>query len=251
MNTTPAAAATVPGRLTAVDVHVWTIAVATDPVARLRPYLAPEEDEQAARFHHRADAERHIVAHGALRLILATYVATDPRSLRFEIAAKGKPALVREAAMADIRFNLAHSGSLVLCAVASAREVGVDIERIDEAFDFDPVAGISFSLAERAALTRLPARDRRGAFFAGWTRKEAYLKGLGEGLGYPLAGFDVSLAPGAAGALLASRIDADAPRRWFLNDLAVESGYAAALAVERRSSGVVVHRRDFQRDIRL
>jgi 4'-phosphopantetheinyl transferase len=93
--------------------------------------------------------------------------------------------------------------------------------------------------------------DRRGAFFAGWTRKEAYLKGLGEGLGYPLAGFDVSLAPGAAAALLASRIDADAPRRWFLCDLAVEPGYAAALAVERRGSGVIVHRRDFDRDIRL
>jgi 4'-phosphopantetheinyl transferase len=251
LNATPAAVATVPGRLTAVDVHVWTIVASSDVAARLRPYLAPEEEEQEARFHQRADADRHIVAHGALRLILASYVATDPRSLRFEIAAKGKPTLVREPAMADIRFNMSHSDSMILCAVASARAVGIDVERIDEGYDFDPVAGISFSLAEQAALARLPVQDRRGAFFAGWTRKEAYLKGLGEGLGYPLAAFDVSLAAGAAGALLGSRLDADAPQRWFLCDLAVEPGYAAALAVERRGSGVVVHRRDFNRDIRL
>ena len=251
MNTTPAAAASVPGRLTAVDVHVWTISVTTDAVSNLRPYLSPEEEEQAARFRQQADTERHVVAHGALRLILASYVALDPRSLRFTIAAKGKPALVREAAMPDIRFNLAHSGAMILCAVATAREVGIDVERVDEAFDFDPVASLSFSLAERAALTRLPAQDRRSAFFAGWTRKEAYLKGLGEGLGYPLAGFDVSLAPGAAAALLGSRLDADAPRHWFLCDLAVEPGYAAALAVERCGSGVIVHRRDFHGNIRL
>jgi 4'-phosphopantetheinyl transferase len=248
---TSAAAATVPGRLTAVDVHVWTIAVTAEAAARLRSFLAPEEDEQAARFHQPADRERHVVAHGALRLILASYVAAEPRSLRFVVAGKGKPALVRDPAAADIRFNLAHSGSMILCALACGREVGVDIERVDDAFDFAPVAGISFSLAEQAALARLPMPDRRGAFFAGWTRKEAYLKGLGEGLGYPLGGFDVSLAPGAAAALLASRIDADAPRRWFLCDLAVEPGYAAALAVERRGTGVVVHRRDFDRDIRL
>jgi 4'-phosphopantetheinyl transferase len=251
VSATPAAVATVPGRLTAADVHVWTIAVDPDAVARLRPYLAPEEEEQSARLHEPGDAGRHIVAHGALRLILASYVAADPRSLRFEAAAKGKPALVRGHAMADIRFSLAHSGAMVLCAVANSRAVGIDVEHIDDGFDFDPVAGLSFSLAELAALARLPARDRRAAFFAGWTRKEAYLKGLGEGPGYPLAGFDVSLAPGAAAALLASRIDADAPRRWFLCDLAVERGYAAALAVERCGSSVVVHRRDFHRDIRL
>jgi 4'-phosphopantetheinyl transferase len=68
-------------------------------------------------------------------------------------------------------------------------------------------------------------------FFNAWTRKEAYLKGLGRGLSMKLDQFDVSLAPGEPAKLFASREPGHAAERWRLCLLDVPAGYTAALAV--------------------
>jgi 4'-phosphopantetheinyl transferase len=46
-------------------------------------------------------------------------------------------------------------------------------------------------------LNAVPHAGRLAAFFAGWTRKETYIKARGLGMSLPLSGFDVSLAPSA------------------------------------------------------
>jgi 4'-phosphopantetheinyl transferase superfamily len=53
-----------------------------------------------------------------------------------------------------------------------------------------------FSLGERAALRSLPAELQRAAFFRCWTRKEAFIKAIGEGLSHPLDDFDATLRNG-------------------------------------------------------
>ena len=64
---------------------------------------------------------------------------------------------------ADLRFNLSHSKGLVLYAVASGREVGVDVEQIRFVADFERITEQYFSLAERTELGTLPAPN------ASWT----------------------------------------------------------------------------------
>jgi phosphopantetheinyl transferase len=89
----------------------------------------------------------------ALREILGRYLGLPADELRFETNEHGKPRLA--APEGELEFNLSHSGSLALVAVAR-REVGVDVERI---------------------------RDTRPlGFYRRWADREARVKCLGTGL---------------------------------------------------------------------
>src|SRR5260221_18770 len=82
-----------------------------------------------------------------------------------------------------------------------------------------------------AQLRSLPIPVRTEAFFACWTRKEAYLKALGSGLAKPLDGFDVAFAPGEAAALFVPG-DERETARWSIRELAPAPGYTGALVTE-------------------
>ena len=103
-------------------------------------------------------------------------------------------------------------------------------------FSTAEIAERFFSVAERAALRGLPQEQRHQAFFRCWTRKEAFIKALGEGLSHPLDQFDVSFAPEEPAALLATRPIAEEVRRWVMWNVQVPGDYAAALVAEALSS---------------
>jgi 4'-phosphopantetheinyl transferase len=78
----------------------------------------------------------------------------------------------------------------------------------------------------------VPPGERTEAFFACWTRKEAYIKARSTGIALGLQRFEVSLAPGRPAALLATDDDPAAAARWRLVALAPGEGYAGALATD-------------------
>jgi 4'-phosphopantetheinyl transferase len=126
----------------------------------------------------------------------------------------------------SLRFNLSHSGSTALYAVACQREVGIDLERIEPKLA-DDIAEKFFSRNEVATLRSLPSSARLQAFFNCWTRKEAYVKARGAGLQISLRSFDVSLAPDEQAAFLS-----EGQFGWSLRALRLDPDYAAAIAVE-------------------
>src|SRR5207244_2207582 len=89
-----------------------------------------------------------------------------------------------------------------------------------------------FSSNETTRLLSVPAKDRRQAFFNGWTRKEAFVKAQGRGLSLSLDQFDVALSPEEKPALLKTRWDPSEASRWSLRAVDVSPGYAASIAVE-------------------
>jgi len=190
------------------EVHVWRIALDRGDGDSLRARLSSDELARAARFHFERDRTRFLVARAALREILAHYLGASPAEIAFVYGDHGKPALAPP--HGDLRFNLSHSHGLALCAVTRGREVGVDVERIRELDDLEDLARSVFSARELAALHRLPEPGLLAGFFTGWTRKEAFIKALGEGLSHPLKRFDVSLEPGRPARL--ERIDGNAAR---------------------------------------
>jgi len=213
------------------EVHLWRIALDLSPaqLAELAGVLSPEEQERARRFHFRQDRNRFIAARGRLRTVLGGYAGIAPEQIRFQYSARGKPSLAGTGR--DVRFNLAHSRDLALLAVTLQREVGVDVEFIRPEPQEDKLAEHFFSPRETTALRSLPVADQPRAFFNCWTRKEAFLKAMGEGLPFGLNRFTVSLRPGEPAALLEAPAEAGDVSRWSLRHLEPAPGCVGAVAV--------------------
>ncbi len=84
---------------------------------------------------------------------------------------------------------------------------------------------------ESATLMGLPASQRQRAFFACWTRKEAFVKAVGKGIALGLDRFDVTLRPDEPAPPLRTGRDPDEAARWSLIDVDVGGSHAAAPAV--------------------
>jgi len=214
------------------EVHVWRIPLGPlgASARRLGRLLSPDERARADRFYAEGDRLRFAVGRGALRTILGRYLRLAPDRLAFRYGPRGKPALAGETGPSAPRFNLAHSHDLALLAVAGGREVGVDVEAVRPIPDADRLVARFFSAREGAEYADLPDAEKIGAFFRGWTRKEAYVKATGDGLSMPLDRFDVPLAAGPILLRVPDRPEEAA--RWSLRDLDPGAGFAAAVAVE-------------------
>ena len=216
------------------EIHVWRLWLerAEAGLAALTPLLSGDERRRAERYRFDRDRRRFVAARGLARVVLGDYLRRSPASLRFDLGAHGKPSLRGER---ELRFNVSHSGGVALLAVSRGPEVGVDVERIEPSVPAEELAERVFSPREREALRAVPPGRRSEAFFAGWCRKEAYIKARGLGLSLELRDFDVSLDPGEPAALLATRDDPSHAARWSLRDLPPTPGYAAAVAAEGRA----------------
>ncbi|MFN0165443.1 MAG: 4'-phosphopantetheinyl transferase family protein [Bryobacteraceae bacterium] len=199
----------------------------------LTALLSASERERADRFHFERDRRRFLAARGMLRKLLSGYTGVSPQELEFTYGPQGKPSLASDGAGSGVEFNVSHSNGVALFAFTCGATVGVDIEFIRSDIDCTELATSVFSPWERAELERLPATLRNEAFFACWTRKEAYIKALGGGLSVPLHRFDVSLTPGGPARLLRDRGDPNATQRWVMDDIDAGPGYRAALVVKR------------------
>jgi 4'-phosphopantetheinyl transferase len=95
--------------------------------------------------------------------------------------------------------------------------------------DLQRLAARNFTPAELVDLDGLEGEDFRDGFFRVWTRKEAYVKALGQGLYHSLADFDVNAADEARFGAFRDGSDLE---RWSLIDLPLGPGRSGALAVE-------------------
>jgi 4'-phosphopantetheinyl transferase len=218
------------------EVQLWRIdleAVGADE-SSWQSTLSPDELERASRFHFARDRQRFAVSRSVLRTLLAGYLATEPAGVTFSYSKNGKPSLGPEHASTNIEFNISHSGEATLLAFACGREIGVDVEQIRRDFDVQAIARRFFSVNEQEQLAEVPAGKSADAFFRCWTRKEAYIKAIGDGLSLPLSEFDVALDSGESNALLATRPDASEAERWLLREAPAGPGYVAALCVRGR-----------------
>lgn len=216
-------------RLQENEIHLWRATLDCEAAAlrRFEGTLAPEEKARAAKFVFPRDRDHFIAARGILRELLGNYLGRDPQSVDFAYGAQGKPRLGGPDSGRPVRFNLSHSHGLAVYALTLEREVGVDLEPIRPDFATHDIAERFFSVEEVAELQALPQALRPEGFFLCWTRKEAYIKARGEGLGIPLDSFRVSLTPGEREILTS----ADSGR-WTLRAFQPAEGFAGAVVAE-------------------
>ena len=221
-------------RLAPGEVHVWraSLAAGRDELQRLHRILSDDERGRAARFRFEMHRDRFVAGRGIQRLLLARYLGVDPAAIRYRLAAHGKPSLDGPGAESGIRFNVSNAEDGLLVALTPGREVGVDLEPLHRVVDRDAVARRFFSAPENRVYDGIAEHERDAAFFTCWTRKEAYIKAVGDGLSMPLDCFDVTLRPGEPARLLATRGDTAQAERWTMRELDAGPGWLAALVVE-------------------
>ena len=147
----------------------------------LEGLLDPTERERWQRFRRPDDRQRHLLGRAAVRLALGAWLGRDPKELRFRQGPHGKPELA-DAGPAAPRFNLAHSGAVILLAFHRHWPVGVDVEQQQPQLDWRPLAARLLCAAECQQLERLPASAQPNGFLQAWCRLEARLKATGRGL---------------------------------------------------------------------
>ncbi len=213
------------------QVHVWRVSLQRPPLPAdmLWGVLDKAERQRAQRYRFERDRRRFVAARGMLRVILARYAGIAPAAIHFDYSDHGKPSL---SDFPELAFNASDSGDLMALGVALNRLLGVDIERVRDDFGGLEIAERFFSPAEIASLRSLPPQARPRAFFRCWTRKEAFIKAIGEGLSYPLHQFEVTLKPDEPARLLRVVGEPDAARRWFLTDFPVHPDYEGAVIAE-------------------
>jgi 4'-phosphopantetheinyl transferase len=232
------AVAPLPGRATAyfadgaIDVVVTRLDLRPAAVRALAVWLSDAERIRARRFAFDRDRRRFVVTRARLRQLLGVRLDVRPESVDLVYGERGKPALARGYAGSDLRFNVSHSDDVAVYAFSSGREIGIDVEAVRVIRDADDIAARFFSRCEYESYLALDARHRPLGFFNCWTRKEAFIKALGDGLYHPLDSFDVSLAPGEPAEILRiGHIPGD-HCGWRLRSFSPFPGYVGAVVIE-------------------
>jgi 4'-phosphopantetheinyl transferase len=203
------------------SVSVWSCPLDLPDRAwrRLSAVLPPAECREAEQRPDPLDRRRFTAARAWRRRVLADELGCDPAAVPITIDPGGKPRLTGGPS-AELRFSASRSAGLALVACSWEMEVGVDIEAVDPGTDVERFAARFFTAAEQRVLADLPGERRCAALFQCWARKEAYLKGTGEGLAVPTSTIEVWQGddrPVTVGG-------------WRIHSLTVPPGFAAALA---------------------
>ncbi|HEX6770439.1 MAG TPA: 4'-phosphopantetheinyl transferase superfamily protein [Acidobacteriaceae bacterium] len=220
-------------------IHVWVLPVAA-PASQLQKFekaLGKDETERASRFRFDHLRDAYVLTRGALRHLLSRYLDCEPSGICFRYGDGGKPELWPPA---NLHFNLSHSNGLAVVAVASECPIGIDLECLRPLADMQEIAGRYFCPEEAVELLALAPPLQQRAFFSCWTRKEAFIKAIGDGLACPLDSFRVSFLPDLDARLIHINNDAAAAEKWMLHDLPIAPGCVAALAYSaaRRSVSI-------------
>jgi len=141
--------------------------------------LSGEERERAGGYRSHDTSVRYVVTRSLVRTVLSERLGVQPREVSVRRTEAGKPVV-----LSGLHFNVSHSGDLVVLAVSTDRDLGVDLERRREVPRVDALVQRWLTAEEREELGRRVAEgaDVSDAFLRVWSFKEARLKALGVGI---------------------------------------------------------------------
>lgn len=215
--------------------ELWTYATAEHRglAPALAAFLPRHELKRIERLRVEEQRTEALVSAVFLRAVLARGVGgaglpelrIDSTCARCGHPTHGKPRLVVPAG-GSVCFSLSHARGLAVLAVSSV-EVGVDVEPV-VAQDAVATSAVALSDRERSELAAAPADTRDEKLLGLWTRKEAYLKGIGLGVVHDPAQVAFESSAGGWSAVR----DGGERTHWHVAALELETGWVGALAVE-------------------
>lgn len=191
--------------------------------------LSNDEKRKADKFKFLVDQQKYVTFRGILRILLSRYLDKNPEEILFKYGAFGKPDVKTNTAL---RFNISHSGNMAVFGFVQNYAIGVDIEKIKQDFDPLDLAKSFFSEEEINALSQAKDSVMFQAFYRCWTRKESFIKAVGEGLSYPLDSFAVTMDNDHRAKFLKIDNDQDSKSNWQLHSFVPTQDYIAAITTK-------------------
>lgn len=174
------------------------------------PDFPQDFQNKILKFRRWEDAQLTLIGRLLLKLGLRSFdIEYKEENILF--SDYNKPTLKNE----QVKFNISHSGTIVVCIITSLSDVGIDIEKMHTINVLDFTAQMTDF--ERNKIKN--AADSQAAFFDFWTQKEAVIKAHGKGLSIPLNTFCVVNNR--------AKIDKD---EFFLKRLEIDDEYKCYLA---------------------
>lgn len=165
-------------------IHVWIAPLtrSIDEIAEFKNTLTNDELKKEKSFHFERDRTQYIAGRGLTRRVLGNYLGIEAGQIKFNYGQNGKPFLAEKLNKSCIQFNLSHSNDIITIAVTIDKKIGADVEYIRPITELNSIVSLYFSDLDNKWFTNIPEDRRTDIFYTLWTRKEAYLKAIGQGL---------------------------------------------------------------------
>jgi 4'-phosphopantetheinyl transferase len=218
-----------------LDIRLGKLGALPDNLPFYRSLLDDAERIRAQAIQHPQRQAYYVETHARLRLLLSEEVNAAPEQLRFTRNDHGKPFL---ADFPDVAFNLSHTADRIAIAVGQCCRLGIDIESCKPRTHLAALTDKCFGEEEKAYWQSRPETERLYAFYQFWTRKEAFVKAVGRGIGLGL--HHCVIDPAAPGKMLHVPLSCAPAGDWSLRDLDVDTGICGAVAADRPIGAITI-----------
>ena len=213
-------------------ISVVHVDLSPDPVREGEAFgwLDPQEREAWQRYMP-GPRRRFALCRAVLRAILCDYLGCGNEGLSFGVSGHGKPFAVVAGEPSGVAFNVSHTASHGLIALAPSGRLGIDVEERIPKPSLDTLIEAVMGAEEQADLAVLAGNERLELFYRFWTFKEALIKALGTGFSTDPSLFELpsDIRRGAKSGVF--RFPYLPGTAWGLEDIGTAE-YAAALAYE-------------------
>jgi len=175
--------------------------------------------ERALRYRFKQDAANYVLGRLLLKKALIA-LGMEEQLEKICFRENGKPYID------GVHFNISHSDNLVVCAISTDVELGIDVEK-EKAVKLSDFKAW-FTAKEWAIIKGDPHPLK--TFYRYWTRKESIIKALGITLS---ALHQIELNAG-------QDVFTDNGKSWYLKDLDFGPGFFGAICSERKVRGIRV-----------
>jgi len=217
-------------------VHLWFVTL-TDSAGPAEPFLSFLSAEERSRFDILPPDRGYefLRTRAVLKSLLARYLGQPPCEIQIGTDPFGKPQIASPPD-SGLRFNLSHTGDAMMAGFSRTGEIGVDIERRDRKADFRRIARRIFTRSEYAHFMAVPETARQEFSLTLWTRKEALLKAVGQGLVIPMNMLDVLGSSPVSVTCGRTFLTLPGGSDWYVYDIIPDSAYKGAYAVPSASA---------------
>lgn len=219
------------------NVHIWQLNISQTKNHHeyFNNLLSKDEKLKVERFKFKKDKITSVMARGVLRVLFSKYLDCLIDDIIFKYGEYGKPELANNK---TIKFNVSHSGEMIVIAFCNDYDIGIDVEYIKRDFNVFDIVDNYFSKQEIKALHKIPNNQQTEAFFRGWTRKEAFIKAKSQGLSFPLDSFSISIDTDENAELYETTWDNNEKNLWNIVPFETHKDYKAAFAVKGKIDAV-------------